>query len=460
MTHQKGSVLVVDDDQEMRELLSDLLREEGYQSESVQSGEEALQILERKEVDLLISDLRMQGISGLDLLQGAKAIRPQQAMIIITAFGTVKTAIEAMKRGAIDYIIKPFKSEHLLLVAQKAFERIHLHQEVMRLREVVSAPYQFSNIIGKSKPMQDIFRLIRRVTESTVNIAITGESGTGKEQVAKAIHYNSPRKEKPFIAVDCAAIPEMLLESELFGHERGAFTDAKFEKKGLFEIAHGGTIFLDEIGEMPLSLQPKLLRIIQEKKVRRVGATHTFSVDIRIISATNKDLLESVKAKQFRDDLYYRLNVLQIDLPPLRNRREDIPLLAGHFLRKYVAEQHKNIFDFSEAAMKLLLNYSWPGNVRELENAIERVVTLAEDTTITIADFPPIMRKQHEDLCMLDQALGKMSPLAVLEREYVWQVLQRLDGNKSKAAEVLQIDRKTLYKKIKDYEAAQGLPHA
>ncbi len=448
MTKQKGSVLVVDDDQEMCELLIDLLSEEGYQCESVQNGEAALNVLEKKEVDLLISDLRMQGLSGLDLLQRAKSIRPQQAMIIVTAFGTVETAIEAIKRGAVDYIIKPFKSEHLLLVAQKAFERISLQQEVVRLRQAVSATYKFSNIIGKSKVMQDIFRLIQRVTESTVNIAITGESGTGKEQVAKAIHYNSPRKDRPFIAVDCASIPEMLLESELFGHVRGAFTDAKFEKKGLFEIAHGGTLFLDEIGEMPLSLQPKLLRVIQEKKVRPVGATRLFPVDIRIISATNRDLLESVKTKAFRDDLYYRLNVLQIDLPPLRNRREDIPLLAGHFLRKYAAEQHKNVSDFSEAAMKLLLNYAWPGNVRELENAIERVVTLAEGARITVADFPPVMTKQHGDQFILDEALDKMSPLAVLEKEYIRQVLQRLNGNKSKAAEVLQIDRKTLYKKI------------
>ncbi len=325
MTKEQGTVLVVDDDLEMCGLLVDLLSEEGYAVESVQSGETAIQILEEKNFDLVISDLKMSGLSGLDLLQRAKAIRPEQAVMIITAFGTVETAIEAMKRGAVDYIIKPVKREHLLLVAGKAFERIRLQQEVTRLRQAISETYEFANITGKSKAMQDIFRLIQRVSESTVNIAITGESGTGKELVAKAVHYNSPRKDRPFIAVDCASIPEMLLESELFGHVRGAFTDAKLDKKGMFEVAEGGTLFLDEIGEMPLSLQPKILRVIQEKKVRRVGATKTLPVDIRIISATNRDLLELVKAKQFRDDLYYRLNVLQIDLPPLRNRREDIP---------------------------------------------------------------------------------------------------------------------------------------
>ncbi|MFQ5588832.1 MAG: sigma-54-dependent transcriptional regulator [Nitrospiria bacterium] len=452
MTKQRGTVLVVDDDPEMCELLVELLTEESYNTESVQSGEAAIQILEEKTVDLVISDLKMHGLSGLDLLKRARSIRPDQAVIIITAFGTVETAIEAMKRGAVDYIIKPFKREHLLLVAEKAFERVRLQQEVRRLRQEISDTYQYANIIGKSKAMQNIFRLIQRVSESTINIAITGESGTGKEVVAKALHYNSPRKDRPFIAVDCASIPEMLLESELFGHVRGAFTDAKVDKKGMFEVAQGGTLFLDEIGEMPISLQPKLLRVIQEKMVRRVGSTQTLSVDIRIISATNRNLLELVNKKAFRDDLYYRLNVLQIDLPPLRKRREDIPLLAGHFLKKYAAAQKKDVTAFSEAAMKLLIEYAWPGNVRELENVIERGVTLAQTETLSATDLPPIMTRQRGDQWVLDQTLAKMAPLESLEEAYVWEVLQRLEGNKSQAAQVLKIDRKTLYKKIRHYQ--------
>ncbi len=454
MSKSLGTILVVDDDREMRELLSDLLEEEGYLCELVDSAEAAMTLICAKNYDLLISDLRMGGLSGLDLLKQARLQRSDQAMIIITAFGTVASAIETMKQGAYDYLIKPFKREHLLLVTKKAFDRIHLQEELSRLRQVVSKQYQFSNIIGKSKTMQAVFHLIGRVSESIVNIAVTGESGTGKELVAKAIHYNSPRKNQPFLAIDCASIPEMLLESELFGHVRGAFTDAKSDKKGLFEVAHGGTLFLDEIGEMPLNLQPKLLRVIQEKRVRRVGATHTLPVDIRIISATNRDLLEAVKTKQFRDDLYYRLNVLQIDLPPLRKRRDDIPLLAGHFLKKYVAEQNKKLEGFSESALNILIRYAWPGNVRELENIIERAVTLAlsRKKTIGSEDFPAGMTGGREDQLCLDESLDKLASLESLQQAYVIRVLQSVFGNKAKAAQILQIDRKTLYRKLRDYQ--------
>jgi len=447
----RGSVLVVDDNLEMRSLLVELLCQEGYAAESLDSGEAAIERLAEKPCDLVISDLKMAGISGLELLKRARLLEPKQAIIIMTAFGSVASAIEAMKLGALDYMVKPVKQAHLMVVVEKAFERIQLHKEVLRLREAISKSYRFSNLIGKSKAMQKVFDLIRRVSESTVNIAVTGESGTGKELVAKAIHYNSPRRHRPFVAVDCAAIPEMLLESELFGHVRGAFTDAKMDKKGIFEVAQGGTLFLDEIGEIPLGLQPKLLRAVQEKAIRRVGATRTLPVDIRIISATNRDLLEAVKAKTFRDDLYYRLNVLQIDLPPLRERREDIPLLAGHFLKKVVAEQKKAATVFSEASLKVLMNYSWPGNVRELEHAIERAVTLSESDTISAEDFPPAMLERQADQVVLDQNLAKLAPLADVERDYVWQVLQALGGNKLQAAKVLQIDRKTLYKKIAAY---------
>jgi len=456
MPHFKGSILIVDDNREMRALLVDLMSQEGYFSESLESGEAALARLSTKSYDLVISDLKMAGLSGLELLKQLKSFQPQQVVIIMTAFGSVASAIEAMKLGALDYMVKPIKQAHLFVVVEKAFERIQLHKEILRLREAISKSYEFSNLIGKSKAMQKVFDLIRRVSESVVNIAITGESGTGKELVAKAIHYNSPRRHHPFVAVDCAAIPEMLLESELFGHVRGAFTDAKRDKQGMFEVAQGGTLFLDEIGEIPLSLQPKLLRAIQEKAVRRVGATRTLPVDIRILSATNRDLLDAVKAKTFRDDLYYRLNVLQIDLPPLRKRREDIPLLASHFLKEMATKQKKKLNGFSESALKTLLNYPWPGNVRELENAIERAVTLSEAETISAEDFPPVMTGQQADQLVLDQNLAKMASLADVEQDYVWQVLQRLGGNKLQAAKVLQIDRKTLYKKIAAYQKKEG----
>ncbi|MFQ5580006.1 MAG: sigma-54-dependent transcriptional regulator [Nitrospiria bacterium] len=455
MSEMKGSVLIVDDDLEMRKLIEEFLQEEGYDAESVSSGDQALKSFQLRHYDLLITDLRMEGLSGLDLLKQVKSVFPQQTIIMITAFGTVESAIEAMKLGALDYIIKPFKRGQLIVVVEKAFEQIRLQQEVNRLRKVVTKEYQFSNIIGKSKGMQTVFQLIKRVSGSTVNVLITGESGTGKEMVARAIHYNSPRKEAPFIPIDCASIPEMLLESELFGHVRGAFTDARIDKKGMFEEASGGTLFLDEIGEMPLGLQPKLLRVIQEKTVRRVGSTRTSPIDIRIISATNLDLMEEVHAKRFRDDLFYRVNVLKIDLPPLRNRREDIPLLAVYFLKKYAGLQNKEIGGLTDSAMKILMKYGWPGNVRELENTIERAVTLSRREKITAEDFPPVITGGQGDQLLIEQALARMSPLAEVEREYVYRILQLAGGNKMKAARILQIDRHTLYKKLEDYRKQQ-----
>ncbi|HIE64907.1 MAG: sigma-54 dependent transcriptional regulator [Nitrospira sp.] len=455
MSEAKGSVLIVDDDREMRKLIEEFLQEEGYDAESVASGDLAIRSLQVRPCDLLITDLRMEGLSGLELLKKVKAVNPQQTIIMITAFGTVESAIEVMKFGALDYIIKPFKLGKLIVVVEKAFEQIWLQKEVNRLRVEVSREYEFSKIIGKSKEIQAIFQLIKRVSDSTVNILITGESGTGKEMVAKAIHYNSPRKEAPFIPIDCASIPEMLLESELFGHVRGAFTDARFDKKGMFEEANGGTLFLDEIGEMPLGLQPKLLRVIQEKTVRRVGSTKISPIDIRIISATNLDLMEEVRAKRFRDDLFYRVNVLSIDLPPLRNRREDIPLLAGHFLKKYAALQNKEITGLTVSAIKILMKYGWPGNVRELENIIERGVTLSLREKISAEDFPPVITGGQGDQILIEQALARMSPLAEVEREYVYRILQLTGGNKMKAAKILQIDRHTLYKKLEDFRKQQ-----
>ena len=457
-----GTVLAVDDDREMRGLLCDLLSEEGYDVTAAESGEEAARLLEIRPYDLVITDLRMSGLSGLDLLHRARELRPRQAVVLITAFGSVETAIGAMKAGAFDYVIKPFKSEALVIVVGKAFERIRLQEEVVRLRKEVAREHEFSNIVGKSRAMEDVFGLVRRVADSRINVLIVGESGTGKELVARAIHYNSSRKSGPFVAINCAAIPETLLESELFGHIRGAFTDAKTEKRGLIEEAEGGTLFLDEIGDLPIALQPKLLRVIQERSVLRLGATRTTRVDIRILSATHQDLKEEVRARRFREDLFYRINVLQIDLPPLRKRREDVPLLADFFLKRYTGWSRgdgagRPIFGFTDAAMALLLDYVWPGNVRELENVVERAVTLAHDGNIGASELPPTLTGRH-DTPLLDQMLARAISLEALEGEYIQRVLQQVGGNKMRAAQILKIDRRTLYRKLAEIGRAAPSP--
>jgi len=460
MKEHRGTILVVDDDCEMRGLVHDLLSEEGYATEAVESGEAAVLRIGESPCDLIISDLKMPGISGLDLLRMIKQGRPDQAMILITAFGSVETAIDAMKAGAIDYIIKPFKSESLRIVVERAFERIRLQTEVTRLRQVVAQEYEFSNIVGKSKPIRAVFDLIRRVADTTVNVLITGESGTGKEMVARAIHYNGPRRNHPFVAINCAAIPETLLESELFGHVRGAFTDAKSDKKGLIEDANGGTLFLDEVGDISPLLQPKLLRVIQERSVRRVGANRTVPVDIRIISATHQDLKAEIKNRTFREDLFYRINVLQIDLPPLRARREDIPLLVHTFLGRYAA--YRSRMAAGEAltgeAVRLLMNYAWPGNVRELENVIERAVTLAHGDTIGARDLPTHIAEGQDDTPVLDRMFKKLASLAQLEAAYIQQVLQWTGGNKMQAAQILGVDRKTLYRRLGEIKDGENPP--
>jgi DNA-binding NtrC family response regulator len=447
----KGSILVADDNGEMRSLLSDLLQTEGYSTASLESGEGALQALLEGRYDLLITDVKMGGISGVALLKAVKAAHPGQAVIMITAFGTTEAAVEAMKLGAFDYVTKPFKTDEFLIVVQKAFEWIHLQQEVVRLRREVEREHHFSGIIGKSKTMREIFSLMRKISDSTANLLISGESGTGKEMVARAIHYNSHRKNGPFVAINCAAIPETLLESELFGHVRGAFTDARFDKKGLFEEAHEGTLFLDEIGEVPVSLQPKLLRSIQEKLVRRVGSTKNTPIDIRIISATNQNLMNEVRNKRFRDDLYYRLNVMEIHMPLLQQRTEDIPLLAEHFLKKYVNRQGKarQIVGFTRTALDTLTQYPWPGNVRELEHVIERAVVLAQTEVIGQEDLPPTLTGA-EGPPSLEALFSKILSLEEMQRVYVRHVVQWAGGNKFKAAQVLDIDRKTLYRRLSE----------
>jgi DNA-binding NtrC family response regulator len=443
----KGTLLVVDDDPEMCRLLSDVLTEEGHRVETAINGKEALARLS-EETNLVITDLRLKEMEGLSLMHQMKQQYPGLSVIIVTAFGTIESAIEAMKRGAYDYIPKPFKMEELTLIVQKALQEAALRREVARLRKEIGREYRFENIIGKSKAMQAIFDLIQRIAGSSTNVLITGESGTGKEMVAKAIHYNSPRKDRPFVPVNCAAIPETLLESELFGHIRGAFTDAKSDKRGLFEEASGGTLFLDEISEIPMSLQAKLLRVLQDKEVRRVGSNLQVKVDVRVVVASNLDLAEQVKQHRFRDDLFYRLNVIHIEVPPLRERRDDILPLAYHFLKKYQQEAKKPIANIHPSAIALLLEYPWPGNVRELENVIERAVILARGEEIRIEDLPASTTGKREEYSILEQALERQLPLEELERQYIIRMLERTGGNKYKAAQILGIDRKTLYRKL------------
>jgi DNA-binding NtrC family response regulator len=451
MNKLTGTIFVVDDDAEMCRLLQDVLTEEGHTVRTATTGQEALNRMSAEDgdrTDLLITDLRLKEMIGLDLMHRVKRQHPEIAVIIITAFGTIESAIDAMKQGAYDYIPKPFKMEELALVVQKALEESALRREVARLRREVTKGRQFDNIIGKSKPMGTVFDLIQRVAATSSNILITGESGTGKELAARAIHYNSLRKSRPFIPVNCAAIPETLLESELFGHVRGAFTDAKGDKAGLFEEASGGTLFLDEISEIPTGLQAKLLRVIQDKEIRRVGSNQHVKVDARIIAASNSDLTEEVKQHRFRSDLFYRLNVIQIHLPPLRERHDDIPLLADHFLKKYREETGKPVTGISESALLLLFRYPWPGNVRELENAIERAVILTRGDQILPDDLPPTITGKLDDYSTLDQALEQQLTLEEMEHQYISRVLDRTGGNKYRAARILGIDRKTLYRKL------------
>lgn len=452
MTEESGAILVVDDDADMREMVHDMLKDRGHQVTTASSGQEALRLLGEGDYAVVLSDLRMKGMQGIELLTEIKKTVPDINVILMTAFGSVETAVEAMKYGASDYLTKPVKKDELIRVVERVLREAGLRREVSRLRKEVHKEYSFHHILGKSKPMQAVFDLIKRVADSPTNILITGESGTGKELVAKAIHYNSDRKEAPFVPVNCAAIPEQLLESELFGHMRGSFTDARMDKRGLFEEAQKGTLFLDEISELPIMLQAKLLRAIQEKEIRRVGATKPISVDVRIIAATNLNLAEEAKAKRFRDDLYYRLNVIELKLPPLRDRREDIVLLVEGFLKRCGEVRGKEVKGVSEASLAMLMDYTWPGNVRELENVIERAVTLSRGEKVTPDDLPPAVQGARGDRRVLDEAVEKTLPLHEIEKEYIKKILDKTGGNKYQAAQALGIDRKTLYRKLAEIE--------
>ena len=439
------SILVVDDELSMREFLQIMLQKQGYQVATASQGEEALALLDRKNFDLVICDIMMPRVDGMQVLRQVKEADPQAQVVMITAFASTESAVEAMKLGAYDYITKPFKVDEIKLVIANALERSRLVRENVRLRQELKVRYSFENLIGASPPMLEVYELIRQVAPTRSNILISGESGTGKELVAKAIHFLSPRKEKPFITVNCGAIPGELMESELFGHKKGAFTGAYQHKKGLFEIADQGTVFLDEIGEIPPPIQVKLLRAIQDKTFKAVGGLEDVSVDVRVIAATNRNLEAAVAQGQFREDLYYRLNVISLRVPPLRERKEDIPLLAQHFLDQYSKELGKSVKKISREAEALLQAYDYPGNVRELENIIERAVALEKSDAILPETLPEFLRHPPESPAALaevgfpEQGLSLDATMEEIERRLLTEALRRTGGVKKDAAELLGI---------------------
>ena len=450
-------VLVIDDEDNMRHMLSALLTGQGYHVETAADGLDGLACLQSRSFDFVLCDIKMPEMDGIAFLKAAASIEHCATLIMMSAYGTVDTAIEALKCGAYDYISKPFKTDEVVLVLKKAEERERLQRENVQLKKKIATlenSLQLGSMIGRSREMQAVFQLAGKVAPHISTVLITGESGTGKELVARGIHQKSPRAEQPFVAVNCGSIPENLLESEFFGYVRGAFTGADRDKKGLFEEADGGTLFLDELGELQLSMQVKLLRVLQEHEIRRLGATRNTKVDVRIIAATAKNLADDVEAGRFREDLFYRLNVINVHLPPLRERTEDIPLLCEHFLEKFAnrlnAEKMQGI---SPAAMKLLLRYPWPGNVRELENVIERAMVLADKNIILPENLPENLgsRSGHR---RLDDLLGTLSikeGRKILEHRLISRALLATGGNKSKAAELLEISYPSLLSKIKEY---------
>lgn len=439
----EGKILVVDDDAVARDLLVEALQKEGYKVEAAANGQDAIDRGCRSHFDLVLTDIRMGEVSGLDVLGAFKQASPGTCIVLLTAFGSMEGAIEAIKQGAYDYLAKPFKKEEVKLVVRRSLDHARLVRENARIRGVLREQQAMSPLVGNSPVMLDVYKIVAKVSAGKSTVLIEGESGTGKELVARAIHANSSRRDEPFVPVNCAALSETLLESELFGYEKGAFTGAVTEKTGLFEAANEGTLFLDEIGDFGQNLQAKLLRTIQEQEVLRVGGTTPLKVNVRIIAATNKDLSRLVKDRLFREDLFYRLNVVRIVLPPLRERKEDIPMLANHCLQKISAGSGHAIHGFVPETIELLTRYHWPGNVRELENVVERAVSLAHGPLVLPSDLPETVRQAASTVGEEEDGLVTLEEL---EKRYLQKVLRETGGNKMKAARILGIDRRTLYR--------------
>ena len=447
-------ILIVDDEENFRHLLSVILIKEGYEVETASNGEEGLRKAVTSPFDQILCDIRMPRMDGLEFLKEIQKTEVETTIIVMSAYGTVDIAIEAMKLGAYDYISKPFKPDEIILTLRKAEEREQLRRENQLLRREVTKEYSFENIVSKNEKMQKLFDVIKKVSQFKSTVLITGESGTGKELVARALHYNSDRSQNPFIPVNCGAIPENLLESELFGHVKGAFTDAIRTKKGLFEEADRGTLFLDEIGELPAQLQVKLLRVLQDGEIRRIGESKSIQIDVRIVAATVKDLSREVNESHFREDLFYRLNVLPIHIPPLRERKEDIPLLIQHFIGKHNQSMNKNVAGIDHKALEALMNYKWYGNVRELENTIERAIVLADKSNIELENLPIEIQEFKEEVHLEplpDEEYSIKKASKALEIILIKKALKKTKGNHTHAAKLLEISHRALLYKIKEY---------
>jgi len=446
---KKGTILIIDDDPIGLETLAEGLQEEGYEALAASDGQRGLAMLaERPDVDVVLTDLKMQGVDGLEVLRHARSADENLPVILVTAYASLETAIEAMKIGAFDYVTKPIDLRRVVIVVEKGVALRTLTRENFDLKRRLNEKFGFENIIGRSEGMARVFQMVRQVADTRTAVLIEGESGTGKELVAQAIHNNSSRRAGPFIGVNCAALTETLLESELFGHEKGAFTGAIAQKKGRFELADGGTLFLDEVGDMSLAMQSKLLRVLQEYRFERVGGTHTVKVDVRIITATNASLEDKVKAGTFREDLFYRLNVVSIRVPPLRERRDDVPLLACHFARVFAERNNRPVKTINPQAMDVLCRYPWPGNVRELQNVIENMVITSQDDVLSVKDLPERVRPA------LPPSTGGF-PVGItmhqLEERAIRETLDSVDGNRKKAADLLGIGLRTLHRKLREY---------
>ncbi len=452
----KKRLLIIDDEKNMRHMLSSLLEKSGYRVDTASDGYEGLQIIEQKKYDFIICDLKMPRMGGLEFIKSSRKSIGDATLIMMSAYGNIDTAIEAMKLGAYDYISKPFKTDEVLLTLKKAEERERLKNENLHLKkriQKIEENYNFGNMVAKSKAMQSIFQLANKAAQYNTTVLIFGESGTGKELIAKGIHFTGKRSKMPFIAINCGGIPENLLESELFGYKKGAFTGADRDKKGLFEDADHGTIFLDEIGEMPPFLQVKLLRALQEREIRPIGGSKTKRIDVRVIAATAKNLGDEIKTGIFREDLFYRLNVLPIELPPLRERPEDIPFLCQHFIKRYNNKLKKKIIGIASDSMSLLLKHRWPGNVRELENAVERAVILSETTVLLPENFPPDLgiQTKNDKMDEVFEGFSLKSAQKLLEKKMIEKALMETGGNRTHAARLLEISHPSLLSKIKSY---------
>lgn len=444
-------VLVVDDEPLMRDFVGETLLRMGCEVKFAQEGLAAIRILENENFDLVFSDMKLPKLSGLEVLKSAKELSPKTEVVIMTAYGTIETAIEALKSGASDYLLKPFTPEQVELLVEKISSNVSLKAENEYLRREVNENYGFGEIIGQSDPLQNIYNIIKKVADSKASVLISGETGTGKELIARAIHYNSDRKNKPFIKFNCAALPENLIESELFGHEKGAFTGANNLRQGRFELADGGTIFLDEISEIDISLQPKLLRVLQEREFERVGSARSIKVDVRILASTNRDLMSEIEKGRFREDLYYRLNVVPVHLPPLRERKGDVLLLSEKFLKRFSQENKKQAKSFAKEALTILEQYPWPGNVRELENIIERAVVMDRSNIIEPKDLGISLESadSFNSQSKTDKSTGQT--LAEMEKDLIVNTLEHYQGNRTKTADVLGISIRTLRNKLHEY---------